>query len=241
MAIEGAYLRLLTQAIARRRETRPALRGLFLAYPDLLLPKAALAAMVGDELLAKVPTRDDAAAIWKYHGLAGVTDPMFDSVGLFRALGVEPTVIDVARLRGMERIVDLNQPLPEDLVQAFDLVVDTGTCEHCFNVGQAFANACNALDVGGVLVHAAPVTRINHGFWSFNPTVYPDFFEDNGFRLQLLVGVEGSLSQGFRTFKIEPFSRAQLPPEAGVYVIAERAEVRPLRWPVQRKYRGMIQ
>jgi hypothetical protein len=33
-----------------------------------------------------------------------------------------------------------------------------------------------------MLVHAAPMTRINHGFWSFNPTVYPDFFEGQRFR-----------------------------------------------------------
>ena len=240
MAIEGVYLRLLTQAIARRRETRPAMRGLLLAYPDLLVPKAALASMVGEELLAKLPVRADAEAIWAYHGLQGIGDPMFDSVALLRELGVEPTVIDVAKLRGDERIVDLNDPLPADLARSFDLVVDTGTCEHCFNVGQAFANACEALAPGGMLVHAAPVTRINHGFWNFNPTIYPDFFEDNGFRLHVLTGVEGTVRQGFRTFPLEPFSPAPLPNEALVYVVAERVEVRPLRWPVQRKYRGMI-
>jgi hypothetical protein len=240
MAIEAVYLRLLKQAIDRRAATRPSMQGLFLAYPDLLVSKAALAAIVGEELLAALPARDDAAAIWDYHGLKEVAEPIFDSNALFRALGVEPTVIDVARLRGDERIVDLNLPLPADLARRFDLVVDTGTCEHCFNVGQAFANACEALDQGGILVHAAPLTRINHGFWSFNPTVYPDFFEDNGFRLQVLAGVSGNLQQGFRTFPLEPFGRAAPPPEAGIYVVAERTEIRPLRWPVQRKYRGMI-
>lgn len=240
MAIEGIYFQLLKQAIERRRATRSPMAGLFLAYPDLLMPRSALAGMVGEELLSKVPKRADAAAIWQYHGLNGVADPLYDSIALFREMGVEPTVIDVAKLRGDERIVDLNLPLPPDLAQRFDLVVDTGTCEHCFNVGQAFANSCEALAVGGILVHAAPLTRINHGFWSFNPTVYPDFLEDNGFRLQVLVGVAGSLAEGFRTFPIEPFGRTAPPPEAGIYVVAERAEIRPLRWPVQRKYRGMI-
>jgi hypothetical protein len=195
---------------------------------------------VGEDVLAGVPTRGDAASIWAYHGLKGVTEPIYDSSALFRALGVEPTVIDVAKLRGDERIVDLNQPLPPDLARRFDLVVDTGTCEHCFNVGQAFANSCEALAVGGMLVHAAPLTRINHGFWSFNPTVYPDFFEDNGFRLHAMVGVTGTLRDGMRTHKLEPFSRAAQPAETGIYVLAERLEIRALRWPVQRKYRGMI-
>ncbi len=241
MAIDALYLSYLKQAIDRRRGAGgERLQGLFLAYPDLLVPRAALAQILGEEAIAGVPERGDAAAIWKYHGLAGVADPMYDSIAIFERLGVDATVIDVAKLRGMERIVDLNFPLPGDLARRFDLVVDTGTCEHCFNVGQAFANACEALAVGGMLVHAAPLTRMNHGFWSFNPTIYPDFFEDNGFELQLLAGVTGTITQGFRPFNVEPFARFEAPPGAALYVIAQRREVRALRWPVQRKYRQML-
>jgi hypothetical protein len=241
MAIEALYLQYLKQAIDQGRGgAARRLRGLLLAYPDILVPRVALGRILGEEALAGVAERADAASIWSYHGLGGVPDPMYDSVGLLSRMGVEATVIDVAKLRGMERIVDLNAPLPEDLRAAFDLVVDTGTCEHCFNVAQAFVNSCEALAVGGILVHAAPLTRVNHGFWSFNPTIYPDFFEDNGFELQLLTGVTGTLKEGFRPFAVESFQRFQAPPEAALYVLARRNEVRPIRWPVQRKYRGMI-
>jgi SAM-dependent methyltransferase len=241
MAIDALYLSYLKQAIDRRRAPGgERLQGLFLAYPDLLVPRTALASILGEEAIAGVSERSDAASIWAYHGLAGVADPMFDSVAIFERQGVDATVIDAAKLRGMERIVDLNFPLPEDLARRFDLVVDTGTCEHCFNVAQAFVNACEALAAGGMLVHAAPLTRINHGFWSFNPTIYPDFFEDNGFELQLLTGVKGTITQGFRPFSVEPFARFEAPPGAALYVIAQRREVRPLRWPVQRKYRQML-
>ncbi|MBC8023326.1 MAG: hypothetical protein H7Y14_09425 [Burkholderiales bacterium] len=241
MAIEALYLRFLKQAIDRRRAAGgERLRGLFLAYPDLLVSRATLAQILGEATLEAAPQRSDAAAIWEYHGLAGVADPLYDSLAIFERLGVDGEVIDVARLRGMERIVDLNFPLPEDLVRRFDLVVDTGTCEHCFNVGQAFMNACEALGEGGILVHAAPLTRINHGFWSFNPTIYPDFFEDNGFELQALSGVTGDIRQGFRTFNVDPFARFEAPPGAALYVVAQRREVRALKWPVQRKYRRML-
>lgn len=240
MAIEALYLRLLKQAIDRRRATKPAMTGLLLAYPDLLLHRATLAEIVGEPLVASLPQREDAARIWEYHGLRGVEEPLFDSLAVFRGLGVEPLVIDVAQLRGDERIVDLNHPLPADLVERFDLVVDTGTCEHCFNVAQAFANACSALCAGGILVHAAPLNRINHGFWSFNPTIYPDFFEDNGFDLHVLTGVAGDLRQGFRAFAVDPFNRFDPPPGSALYVIAQRREIRALKWPVQRKYRSMI-
>jgi len=240
MAIEALYLQLLHQAIGRLRGRLPAPRALLLAYPDLIVPRAALARIVGEAMLASVPAREDAPAAWAYHGLAGVGDPMLESLAFFRALGVEPEVVDVARLRGMERLVDLNSPLPTDLARRFDLVVDTGTCEHCFNVGQAFLNACEALAGGGILVHAAPLTRVNHGFWNFSPTVYPDFFEANGFALQVLTGVAGDIASGLRTFEVDAVRRFDPPANSALYVVAERREVRDLHWPVQRKYREML-
>jgi SAM-dependent methyltransferase len=242
MAIDALYLQYLRDAVARRRAEGGGarLRGLLLAYPDLLVPRAALARILGEEALAGVQQRDDAAQAWEYHGLGGVAEPMYDSLALFERIGVDAVVVDAAKLRGMERVVDLNHPLPADLARAFDLVVDTGTCEHCFNVAQAFANSCEALAAGGMLVHAAPLTRINHGFWSFNPTLYPDFFGDNGFELLLLTGVTGTIAQGFRPFAVDPFARFEAPPGAALYVVARRREVRDLRWPVQRKYRNML-
>ena len=240
MAIEALYLQLMHQAIGRLRTRLPSPRALLLAYPDILVPRAALGRLVGESLLQGLPVRDDARATWEYHGLQGVQDPMFESVAFFRALGVEADVIDVARLRGVETIVDLNHPLPEAFARRYDLVVDTGTCEHCFNVGQAFMNSCEALAQGGLLMHAAPLSRVNHGFWNFSPTVYPDFMEANGFELQLLTGVSGDLASGMRTFPVDPVARFDPPPASALYVIAERREVRDLRWPVQRKYRGMI-
>ncbi len=241
MAIDTLYLHCLRKAIERRRAgTDARLRTLLLAYPELLVPRATLAQMLGESALEDVAQRADAAEIYKFHGLAGVTEPLYDTLGVFANMGLDTLVIDVAKLQGMERIVDLNDPLPRDLVQQFDLVVDTGTCEHCFNGAQAFANACDALAAGGVLVHAAPLTRLNHGFWSFNPTLYADFFEDNGFDLQRITGVMGNIREGFKPFDVELFKNFEAPLNAGLYVVAQRREIRPLRWPVQRKYRGML-
>ena len=240
MAIEALYLQLMHQAIVRLRERVSAPRALLLAYPDILVPRAGLARIVGEAVLENLPQREDALSIWAHHGLAGVQDPLYESVAFFRALGIEADVIDVARVRGNETLVDLNLPLPAELARRYDLVVDTGTCEHCFNVGQAFMNACEALAQGGVLVHAAPLTRVNHGFWNFSPTVYPDFMEANGFELRVLTGVTGELGTGMRTFPVDPVGRFDPPLNAALYVIAERREVRDLRWPVQRKYHGVI-
>jgi len=241
MAIDALYLQCLKKAIDHwRAGGQGRMRGLLLGYPDLLVPGASLVAQLGEAILEGVPQRPDAEAIYAFHHLAGVKQPLYESLVILERMGVDATVIDVARLRGMERIVDLNYALPEDLARSFDLVVDTGTCEHCFNVAQAFVNACEALAPGGMLVHAAPLTRINHGFWSFNPTLYPDFFGDNGFDLHMITGVTGNIVKGFTPFQVDTLGRFEAPPEAALYVVAQRREVLPLKWPVQRKYRGML-
>lgn len=241
MAIEAVYLKVLLEAVKLRRQSAGAearLKALALGYPDLLVPRAALEQLVGADRVSALPVRDDADAIWAWHGLKGCRDPLFDSLSLFETMNIAVTVSDIVAARGMERIVDLNEALPADLEAQFDLVIDTGTCEHCFNVGQAFRNACDAVKVGGFLVHAAPLNRLNHGFWNFSPTVYPDYFEANGFKLHLLTGIGGSLAQGLRAFAVEPFGRFNAEPNAALYVLAERLERRPHAWPMQRKYRS---
>lgn len=241
MAIEAVYLHLFAHAVKMRREALGddrRLTALALAYPDLLVPKGALIQMLGAEVVETLPQRPDADQIWRWHGLKGVADPLYDSMAIFDHLGIDVTVIDIVNARGVERIVDLNEPLPEDLKTRFDFVIDTGTCEHCFNVGVAFRNACEAVKVGGYFVHAAPLNRYNHGFWNFCPTVYQDYFGDNGYKLHYLSGVTCNLAQGFKPFPVELVGRFEAQqPNAGMYVIAERLEVKPHIWPTQHKYR----
>lgn len=241
MAIEAVYLTLLTKAVQllrRRTGDDRRLATLALSYPDLVVPEAALQQILGPQIMQDLPQRADAAQIWQWHGLQGATDPLYDSLSVFDRLGLDVTVIDIVAARGNERIVDLNEPLPDDLRNRFDFVIDTGTCEHCFNVGMAFRNACEAVGQNGYLLHAAPLNRYNHGFWSFNPTVYADYFRDNGFSLRFISGVECKLADGFSTFPINLTGRfGKVPDNAALYVLAERVEVRPQVWPMQHKYR----
>ena len=242
MALGPDLLRLTLAAAKRIVADRPSdrpLRALALGFPDLLASDAQLAAIVGAETVAALPVLPQSPEILRWHGLVGRMPHVRDTAALFAARGIAMEVIDIAELRGGERIVDLNHPLPDDMVEAYDLVIDTGTLEHCFNVGQALVNVARSIARGGYLVHAAPMNIYNHGFWNFNPTLYFDFFEDNGFRIEFLQGMSGHVFTGMKAVPVPPFQRFDTaPPRTAIYLLARREEVRPTVFPVQRKYRS---
>jgi hypothetical protein len=56
---------------------------------------------------------------------------VIDSDHFFSLIGVNCEYIDIVKSRVIERVVDLNDPLPEDLVEQFGFFLDPGTIEHC--------------------------------------------------------------------------------------------------------------
>ena len=78
-------------------------------------------------------------------------------------------------------LADLNRPLPEELREGFGLVLDSGTLEHVFDVRQGVENVMRALRTGGRVVHFNPAADVDHGFYSFSPTLYFDCYRANGF------------------------------------------------------------
>lgn len=239
MAIDAVYLDLISQVVksVKNEKSIERISALCVAYPDLLVPQNALDKILGPQITDGLSVRADAQSVWSWHGLPGCDQPLYETAEVFDRIGVTIDVVDIVQARGIERLVDLNSPLPADMNSKYDLVIDTGTCEHCFNVGQAFLNCCSSVAAGGYFIHAAPLNKPNHGFWNFSPTVYPDFLMDNGFEINFIAGVKGSLQDGFKTFDLELFSRSSLPQESMVYLVAKRLREQALIWPVQRKYR----
>jgi hypothetical protein len=199
-------------------------RILSLGYPDLLL---------SGPPVTKVQENSD--RISKYHNWSG---PTIDTESAFKAVGLDAVYVDISSSRGIERIVDLNSELPEDLAGQFDIVLDPGTLEHCFNIGQAFRNIFKALKPKGTVIHVNPVSMINHGFWNLSPTAYYDWYTDNGFDSVTVRVIWGAINQR-NVQTVPPISRYKLPPEASCFVTATRSNLKadqPL-WPVQSKYK----
>lgn len=205
-------------------------------YPDLLVRPEQLRRLLGDEAAARIRRRDDSAAILEWHNLANWTDQVFDTRQVFQELGYSLEVVDIQAARGGELIVDLNQPLPDSLVAKFDLVVDTGTCEHCFNIAQAAINLASMVCAEGTIIQALPLNSFNHGFYNVNPTWFHDFYPSNGFRIRSLCAFTDIVRDPKR-FEPPSFARFRDPPYNSVMVVvAEREVVKPITYPTQRKY-----
>jgi hypothetical protein len=77
---------------------------------------------------------------------------------------------------------DMNFPVTADLQGKFGWVIDSGTMEHVFDVKQYLTNMVNLTKQDGWVLHISPTSnQIDHGFYSFSPCLFFDFYKANGF------------------------------------------------------------
>jgi len=97
----------------------------------------------------------------------GFTERLLDAIGYPRL-----AALDFTDAEGAEHVHDLNLPLPDTLKERFDLVIDGGTTEHVFNIGQAIDNCYAMLKPGGLmLAYIACDGWFGHGFFQTGPDV----------------------------------------------------------------------
>jgi SAM-dependent methyltransferase len=107
-------------------------------------------------------------------------------VGYFRLLGVAHRVhaLDYSAFENADVVHDFNTPVPEHFHGQFDLVLDSGTTEHIFDVRQSLTNIALLLRPGGRVIHISPSNNfVNHGFYQFSPTLFFDYYAANGFKV----------------------------------------------------------
>ena len=152
--------------------------------------------------------------------------------------------------RGNELIVDLNYPNASFLLEGkYDLVIDNGTLEHCFNAGEALINAARMVkQKGGFIFHINPLSMINHGFYNFCPTLLFDFYDQNDFKI-LLSSATGFKSM--KSIKIDPIKRTKLDYYFGSEELimnfiamssfdASKQKNRIFKYPIQSKYKHQL-
>lgn len=201
-----------------------------MGYPDILAEPKDVADILGDKL-PQLRYRQDSEDICQRHGL--YLRPVPDAESFFELLGCSLDVYDIVAERGDEIILDLNYPFPANSCEQYEAVLDVGTLEHCFNIAQALVNMACMLKVGGVIVHDNPWNYGNHGFYAPQPTLFADFYGDNGFRVleSKLVCKDGYVE----TPKTKRFIYEGR--ESVLFTVAERVAVQEIAFPVQTKYR----
>lgn len=108
---------------------------------------------------------------------------------LYEMLGFASSCrIDQSDYERADEQLDLNQrETPEHLREAFDVVLDSGTIEHVFEIGQALRHCLAMTRPGGRIIHLTPASNsVNHGLYSVSPTLYEDFYTTSGCELERL-------------------------------------------------------
>lgn len=236
MSLGPLNLQLIRQGLAAGEKLGcTSRRVISLGYPDILARPEQLEQVLGAEMMARVGYRGDADSIRRWHGVKD-DYPIAEAASVFLALGYALDVIDVAAARGGELLHDLNEPLPETLSGSCAAVIDAGTLEHCFNIGQAVKNVAGLVAVNGFVMHGNPLNMFNHGFYNLSPVWYHDFYRANGFVLEtaLLVNGEPPRLQTMAAPLEQRFGG--VPDNTVVVAVARRREIRPIAWPIQGKY-----
>ena len=232
MALLKHQLEILAEII--KRKDGP-LKMLSFGYPDLLVEPRVIEKLFGEDIASKLKIREDSQEILNWHGFADKISDVIDSEGFFSRVGIECVYVDIVASRDIERLVDLNEPLPEDLIEQFDFVLDPGTIEHCCNIGQALKNIAHALKKGGWVCHSSPLSMFNHGFYNINPTLFHDFYSQNNFEIEFLAATHGDRFAP-NLAEVPATDRFTIDDEASTLFVARRTKVAPLKWPTQSKY-----
>lgn len=224
------------QTFALSRLIKPGMKIASMGYPDLIAPIEMIEKLGGDRKDWKY--RKDSDEICKRHHLE--LCPIPDAESVFGSIGCQLEVLDIVKERGCEIICDLNLPFSyyRHKLETYDIVLDVGTLEHCFNIAQAGMNMASLLKQGGHILHENPFNWGNHGFYNLNPTWYLDFYRANGFNVLAcaLVNRFGAGNEAMTTKRFRSVGE-----ELNVFCAAKREVlVKQMVFPVQSKYASLI-
>ncbi|HWY61209.1 MAG TPA: hypothetical protein VNW15_04855 [Rhizomicrobium sp.] len=160
-----------------------------LIYDALVLTRIASTARAKKNVLTLgVPTLNFSCSNYrsaaKKIGIDVKGDNFREYRGFFEMLGYEQIVsLDISNYEGAEILGDLNDPTIASRINAqYDLVYDSGTIEHIFEITVALRTIRTLVRLGGVVVHASPANGfMDHGFWQISPDLFRSFYRSSGF------------------------------------------------------------
>jgi SAM-dependent methyltransferase len=121
------------------------------------------------------------------HGLPPYADSFFQTLGAAKI-----DSIDADAYQDSSIVHDMNLPIPPDLHQQYDCVVDGGTLEHVFAFPTAIRNCMEMVKPGGHLILLTPANNFfGHGFYQFSPELFFRVLSpENGFCVERMIVIE---------------------------------------------------
>ena len=207
MGIQNYFFKNIHSVISQN-DTKSKKKVLSLGHPDLLLDKDFLQTIYDNSFIEKIPEDKYHVDIRKLHKKESsffIYDPYF----IFE---------------------QYNYEIDQEYCEYFDLVLDGGTLEHCYNISQAFKNVCQMVKVGGFSLHTNPANSLNHGYFNLNPLFYDHGFTKNGFNIHdLCILDQTQCVQSIRGIK----KGKVIPVKASVFCKAEKVTQVKFVWPSQ--------
>jgi hypothetical protein len=124
-------------------------------------------------------------------------------------------------------VCDLNKPLDRSLADSAQTVLNGGTIEHVFDVAKALVNMHEMTRIDGTMIHLAPLSFYEHGFYNFNPLFFRSIAEANCYRM---------IAEAFYEMNADSGGKSGGP--ANLYITHDGKYNFKLRKGLQAKYRG---
>jgi SAM-dependent methyltransferase len=118
-----------------------------------------------------------------------MSSPLTRFEGFAKALGAASVcACDASAYEGADLLHDLNEPVPAQWHEQFDVVIDSGALEHVFNFPIAIANCLRLVKLNGRVFFFTPANNhCGHGFYQFSPELfYRVLSPANGFAVERL-------------------------------------------------------
>jgi SAM-dependent methyltransferase len=130
--------------------------------------------------------------------------------------------IDNSSFESATHIHDMNNPIPADLRQRYDTVIDAGTLEHIYDIVQGL-KTCSALcRPGGQIIHVLPANNFcGHGFWQFSPELFFSLYSrKNGYaNTEVFIADFTNKRQWFKVVEPTDGKRVTVNSSAELYVM----------------------
>ncbi|QNG29110.1 hypothetical protein [Synechococcus sp. LTW-R] len=255
MAFNGHFLTIVKtyiDLINSRNEPMHPTRALFsVGFPDIISKQGSLDCHLEQNLK---PFETHSPETLRWHGLPD--DNLYTTFSMPKfcaSEGWDFQYLDIAPGTGDNSSsfhqLDLNHDLDPSLYSSCDILIDSGTAEHCFNIGKVFENYFHILRPGGFVLQYIPFLSPNHGFWSANPTVFYDLASCNPIKvflceMQSFASYRDYFSGNYHRISFSPVNRFVLPSDLSldltvlIFAVYKKYKKSPFKYPMQAKYRS---